>query len=216
MSAELFSPHEVDDAREHLQEFGHVGMTGMIPPFDGEQVRLEAERMSHKPYPRDGGGEQVTIVKGREPGWREPAFSALLQNMYRAAEVLGRDLRPGHREEARRILLDMNPGSRGQPHYDQASTIGLGGVTNLIGRSALWFEDGTVYSLDEGEIVFHDHDRHLFHGGYTDHDSSRVGLVITKSSTDSKLVKARKAELAAAIEARPPVIPANVNLPRNS
>lgn len=213
MSAEFFSPAEPEAARAHFEDAGHVGLTGLVDPTMAEQIILEAERMAYRPMPRNGSGEQVTILRPRNPGDQEPELAAFIEGIYRGAELLGRDLRAGRREEARKLLLGMDPETRGMPHYDKPDTVDIGGVTNLIGGSYLWFEDGANYRLEPGRVVYHDHDRHLFHGGYTGPGDQRVGFVVTKVTKSGKLSARRKIELDAKTTAEPPQIPDGIDMP---
>lgn len=194
MSAEIVEPiphTDLEAVRAHFMEYGHVGVQGLLDPSLLEPAIREADGLSLRPRERVL-GEQVSTLRRAPDARRQPALHGVLLDIEETVAALDRDITPSSRGEKPLIqLIRMYRGVKGPLHQDSASLADVVAITNLDGRSSLWFEaaeqggqkpsgDGVQYVMEPGQIVIHDLRRNLWHRGYTDDQAERVGLAVAK------------------------------------
>jgi hypothetical protein len=181
---ELMPASDIGLAREQFERIGHVGLRDLYDPSLAEQAIHDTAVLSRKPQIRSG-GEQASTLTSAPHELRHAKLYAVFQGIIEGAALLGRDLTAsGRGEKTFMLVIEMQRGTQGPQHRDEVLS-DVVAVTNLHGKSRLWYEDsehedGVEYELEPGCGVFHDFDRKLLHQGSTGPEDRRVGLVVGK------------------------------------
>lgn len=168
----LFTPEQIDSARDHFGEYGHVAFKDAYPLDASEAAILEA--YATKPRARTRSfKEKAHRLYGIESR-TQPQLSVIVDAVGRLAEGLGRHIwpvRPGTKPYL--DLIEMQPAAVGKLHRDKPEVVEAVGVTTLRGISTL-----LDHTLVPGVVAFMDPYRRPLHQGINLSDQERIGLVV--------------------------------------
>ncbi len=169
-----------DVARSSYERFGRVGMYDLWTPEIAELALVEAAIDPGQWEDRNRRRtEEIALVSLPAVARQGSALFAVVRGIQQGATLIGEELTDDDVSEL--IFIRMDAGTQGQKHRDDPA--GAVAVTNLKNRSEFeFFEDGCVYDLRPGRVIYHNTQRLLEHEGRATEGGERIGLAISKAA----------------------------------